>query len=167
MSPFDDMLLAPLVMTDLDGVICPDWTGVSQAEEKDPEGYLRHLEESIPLFVPPWPVLAIVTGRLEQYRQATKAWLRRHEVHFYFLMMMNAETILERAEKGVSRRKAAIYHYSQDAILFVESNQKQAEEIHRLTKKPVLCWSTKVRYGMETQGVKEGNTLRGRPTSNP
>ncbi len=147
MYPFDDSLVAQSVLTDLDGVLCPDWPGGSEAEADTPLLYLSHLVESVPLFVPPHAVLGIVTSRLDRYRGVTEEWLARHGIRCFSLRMMPAETVAERQAIGSARWKAAVYDEYPDAILFVESKPEYATGIATLTKKPVLDWHNKQKIG--------------------
>lgn len=127
---------------DIDGVLCCDWAQGSE-QDQDPV-YQRHVAEAKPLFLPSRQVLGLVTSRLERYREATEAWLQRHGVRYGSLTMHPAQTPEERRRQGDhARRKADVYQASDQALLFVESSARQAEEIARSAGKPVLCLETR------------------------
>lgn len=128
-------------MLDMDGVLCEDWN--HRPEQDQDEEFRQHLISVKPLYIPDVPILAVVTSRLERYRQETADWLRRHRVHYKHLIMHPARTPEERRRAGNhAERKAAAYGKSRDANLFVESDIRQATKIHELTKRPVLCIDT-------------------------
>lgn len=124
---------------DMDGVLCADWTGSEADTGSEQEHYQKHLQSAIPRFVPTFPVLAIVTSRLEKYRPQTIAWLRRHGVRFRELLMSPHSSAAARRSAGDHAvRKAQWYKRRPEARIFVESHIEQAREIARLTKRPVL-----------------------------
>jgi uncharacterized HAD superfamily protein len=125
---------------DLDGVLCADWLGSEDDTGPGQAEYLRHLESAPPQHLPTYPVMAIVTSRLEKYRPQTLRWLRRHGVRFRELVMSpHASAAARRAAGDHGRRKALWYERHSEAELFVESDRRQADEIARRTARPVLC----------------------------
>ncbi len=141
-NPFESLLSSPLTLTDLDGIFCPDWLTGSKGEEDDPVAYLRHITVARPIYLPPYPVLAVVTGRLERYRQVTREWLRRHNIVCEHLVMMDVSTVQERKRLKTPRWKASIYRQYPGAALFVESDAKQAWCIRTASGyRPVYDWS--------------------------
>lgn len=130
---------------DMDGVLCEDWTGTEV--DDDPE-YMRHLTSASPFMIPQRPILGIVTGRLEKYRQLTVDWLARHNVNYGFLEMHPGPTPSHRrARNDVWQRKAATYASLSNARLFIESSEQQAKCIHEKTDKPVLCSLSMTLFG--------------------
>lgn len=128
------------VMTDLDGVLCVD---PGEGDNDDGPAYERFLASAAPLCLPRLPVAAVVTSRLERYREQTRRWLDAHGVRYGALHMINLPTGAERRRRRVHvPHKAAVYQRS-DALLFVESDPRQARAIARETGRPVLCWSTR------------------------
>lgn len=122
---------------DMDGVICEDWHG---DETKEPERYRQHLINARPQQIPRKPLLAVVTSRLERYREETETWLKRHGVEYQSLIMHPAKTPEERSrQKGFAPWKARQFQQVKNAVLFVESCPHQARDIHRLSKMPTLC----------------------------
>lgn len=129
----------PRVLTDMDGVLCDDWLG--EVDHGECEQYLTFLRDAKPRLRPLHPVLGIVTGRCEQYRQPTEQWLARHGVAYHQLHMP-FRSLAERRGECVGSRKADVYQHSPTAILFVESDRQQADVIQRRSGKPVLCSET-------------------------
>lgn len=128
---------AEYTLTDMDGVLCEDWTGGS--ETNDLEEYERFLYSAKPRRIPSYPLLGIVTNRMECYRQQTEEWLDRHEIRYRELIMSPHPTFQARDSSGdAASRKADAYRRHDNARLFIESCGKQAREIKRLTGRPVL-----------------------------
>ncbi len=124
---------------DFDGVLCQDPVGV---RDDTPE-YRDWLLNAPPLLpARKLPVPLVVTGRVERYRPETEAWLARWGVHVKRLSMHPALTSAERDRLGdVAALKAREYAASR-CTLFLESDPRQAEQIHRLSGKPAVCVST-------------------------
>lgn len=120
---------------DIDGVLCHD---PNYEENDDGPAYLGFLQNARPLHLPSHPVKALVTSRLEKYRPETEEWLRRHGVVYGELIMLDLPNALERRKAGVHGKHKAAYYRSSSATLFVESELNQAQEIARLSGKPVL-----------------------------
>jgi len=126
---------------DMDGVLCEDWT--SHPEQENDELFQGHIETVPPLYVPDVPFKAIVTSRLECYREKTEQWLEKHNVKYQTLVMHPAKTPQERRAAGDhAKRKADFYLKSLDSPLFIESDVRQAREIRSISNKPVLCIDT-------------------------
>jgi uncharacterized HAD superfamily protein len=126
---------------DMDGVLCEDFP---HREEDNGEGlvrYRKHLAGAAPRFLPTsYPVLAIVTSRLEKYRAETEDWLRRHGIQYGRLMMSPHATAAARREAAdQATMKASFYSSAMSARLFIESDPQQAADIATLSRRPVLC----------------------------
>jgi len=121
---------------DIDGVLCVDPTA---QENDDGPRYRRFLEEVPPLLVPTTPVGRLVTCRLEKYRDLTEQWLARHGVQYGELHMMDLPTKAARLASGSHGSYKAKIYASTDTLLFIESSERQALEIARLSGRPVLC----------------------------
>lgn len=125
-------------MWDIDGLLCmePPW-------DSDQKAYEAYLPEAVPMVIPTTTVGAIVTYRLEKYREVTEEWLSRHGVRYKRLVMFPADDARERNETcPPARWKAMIYKRHEWAQLFYESSDEQAREIAKLTGKPVLAYET-------------------------
>jgi len=121
---------------DIDGVLCLDPT---PQQNDDGEAYIDFIRNAPPLFLPTVRVGAFVTSRLEKYREHTEFWLRKHGVEYDALHMLDLPSQEERRRLGAHGSfKADIYKKS-DAILFIESEVKQAQEISEKSGRPVLC----------------------------
>lgn len=124
------------MMWDIDGVLCQD-----PPSERDTKAYEYYLEHAVPMVVPTTPIGAIVTYRLEKYRDITERWLKRHGIQYNDLIMFQADSREERnATSYPGRYKAHQYKKSDWATLFVESDREQAARICELSGKPVFCY---------------------------
>jgi uncharacterized HAD superfamily protein len=125
---------------DIDGVLCFDPT---EAENDDGETYLSFLLNARPKFIPTLPIHTLVTSRLEKYRSQTETWLRKHNVIFSQLIMLDLPSKEERKRINVyAKHKADIYNNNDELVLFFESSEKQAQNIFSITGKPVFCVET-------------------------
>jgi len=128
------------VLFDCDGVLCHDW--ISRLEQTNDPGFLAHVQNVRPLFIPQVPILGVVTSRIEKYRAETDKWLRSHGIVFKHLIMHPAKTPHERRMLADHGKRKAKFYSDSNATLFIESDIKQSIEIHQLTGKPVLCTDT-------------------------
>lgn len=114
---------------DIDGVLCRPPT--PQENDYGPN-YERFLEETEPRYIPSKKIRAIITGRLETYRPQTEAWLKKHNVQYGRLIMRKDRTI-----PHVQHKANNLVKFSN--AFFVEDEVFQAQNIHVLTRQPVLC----------------------------
>jgi hypothetical protein len=110
------------VATDLDGVLLHDHE--SGGRPGDP--FLVARKHMIPL---------IATGRSVKHREQTEAELRRHGILWRKLEMLPAG--IEEVPEEQAEHKAAKYIESKCGV-FIESDDWQAQEIFRLSKRPVV-----------------------------
>lgn len=121
---------------DIDGVLCVD---PSSEQNDDGEKYRDFLLNAAPLFIPGSKIGTIVTSRLEKYRPETERWLKEHNVNYTNLVMLDLPNAKARQKaNNHGQHKASTYKSSQ-YNLFIESDLSQAQEINRITGKPVLC----------------------------
>lgn len=134
------------IMWDLDGVFC-----VNPTQDSDEIEYVKYIKNAIPLFLPRVPLYKIVTYRCSKYQAETVKWLEDNGIKYYYLIMVNANGYIDRHMKAPSSAeyKANIYKNDPNAQLFIESEKDQAEEIFRLSGKPVLCIENNFLYGSE------------------
>jgi uncharacterized HAD superfamily protein len=126
------------VCMDIDGVLCLDPTS---EQNDDGEKYKEFITNAKVLIKPQVAINNLVTCRLEKYRGLTEKWLSENNILYNNLYMMNVPDKITRQKLGeYGKFKARIYQEVDD-ILFIESNIKQAVEIHNLTKKAVFCIS--------------------------
>lgn len=125
---------------DMDGVLCVDPT---DEQNDDGEKYETFIQTARPLYIPNYKIRAIVTSRLEKYRELTENWLKKNGVQYEELIMLDLPSAAERQKLGCHAQfKADVYKRLTDTSIFIESDQKQAKEIATLTGKKVLCVET-------------------------
>jgi uncharacterized HAD superfamily protein len=119
---------------DIDGVICAN---PGEGDDDDGMRYADFLKSAAPLYRPSKEIGWLVTGRKEKYRAQTEAWLAAHGVRYRNLIMLNDGGT--NADHGA--HKAKVYA-GLPAVLFIESELVQAQEIARISGKPVLSMET-------------------------
>lgn len=124
---------------DIDGVLCCDPT---TDENDDGPRYAAFLKEARPLHLPGRKVAHLVTSRLERYRSETEAWLAANNISYGKLWMLDLPSAEERRRRAVHGAFKAEVYRQVDAQLFIESEERQAIEIARLSDKPVLSIET-------------------------
>lgn len=130
------------MMWDIDGLLSKD-----PPDDHDQAKYEAYLPNALPMIIPTTFVGAFVTYRLEKYRTVTEAWLQHHDIHYGQLIMFPSQDREERNHtQSPARFKARQYAAATWAQLFYESEQRQAERIHRLTGKPVFCYENGKMY---------------------
>ena len=135
--------LMPYIAFDLDGVFCVD-----PPDDHDTEAYENYLQHPIPLYT---PVLNkgystnVITYRIEKYRDVTSKFLANRGIECT-LYMVGCDTREERN----STCNPAVYKTAVlktlNVVLYVESNDWEAQAIHQLWGKPVLCIQTNKIY---------------------
>lgn len=141
---------------DIDGVLCGN-TG--EGEDDDGPRYANFLASVGPLYSPSQEIGWLVTGRKKKYRAETEAWLARHGVRYRNLVMFDNDGV----NAGHAAHKAAFYAQV-PAVLFIESEQDQAEEIARLSAKPVLSIETQNMIAPPAGLAAVAQSLRTLPT---
>jgi hypothetical protein len=128
------------VAVDFDGVLCEEPTVPDADGGPGLERYRQWLTEAKPLVLPRrHPLRLIVTGRLEQFRPETEAWLTRWGIGWDRLVMCPHPTASARARAGdVPTMKGREFGESKCGI-FLESDPRQCPTIHAIGKKPVVC----------------------------
>lgn len=122
---------------DIDGVLCIDPT---EEQNDDGPNYTNFIHDASPLFVPTVKVGALVTCRLEKYRDATVKWLLRHNIRYDHLIMWDLPDKAERLRRGGHAKfKAQAFRSFDWADLFIESSLDQAIEIVEIARKPAIC----------------------------
>lgn len=128
---------ASVACYDIDGVLCIDPT---EDENDDGEKYRKFLLNAEPLYLTNYKIRALVTSRLEKYRPETEAWLKKHNVQYEELYMLDLPNKEARIKAGAHAPfKAEIYKKLKDTKIFIESSSRQAGEIFRLSGKNVIC----------------------------
>jgi GT2 family glycosyltransferase/tetratricopeptide (TPR) repeat protein/uncharacterized HAD superfamily protein/hypoxanthine phosphoribosyltransferase len=121
---------------DIDGVVCADPT---EEENDDGEKYKKFLLNARPLFLTEFKIGSFVTSRLEKYRSLTEEWLRKHNLNYGELVMLDLPSKEERIRRNAHATfKAEVYRNRREE-LFIESSLSQALQISKLTGKLVFC----------------------------
>jgi uncharacterized HAD superfamily protein/adenine/guanine phosphoribosyltransferase-like PRPP-binding protein len=121
---------------DMDGILCLDPT---HEENDDGPCYEQFLASARTLFRPTQRIGHIVSARLEKYRRQTESWLSAAGIQYGQLHLIDLPSAAERIRLGVhSVHKAKVY-LDTNAKLFYESDLRQAQEIAKISGKPVLC----------------------------
>jgi uncharacterized HAD superfamily protein/adenine/guanine phosphoribosyltransferase-like PRPP-binding protein len=129
---------------DIDGVLCEDPT---EEENDDGERYIKFLQTAAPLHIPTTHAAHLVTSRLEKYRKETEEWLERHGVRYGQLHMLDLPSAAERRRLNAHhKRKAEVFKNDPEALLFIESEKRQALAILEYAQKPVFCIETNQLY---------------------
>ena len=127
---------------DMDGVLCVD----PAVRDDDGPEYQNALINAIPLHIPSRAVIGIATGRLERWRGITEEWLSKHGIRYGTLHMSPHPTAYARRKaRDVPSMKAKAYAAS-NAMMFIESETKQARRICWESKRPVLATDTMTVY---------------------
>jgi uncharacterized HAD superfamily protein len=121
---------------DIDGVLNRD---PLPHENDDSIKYLNFLRNCEPLHLPDAPIKYLITCRLEKYRGETELWLKKNNIKYEKLIMMNYSSMKERQTKGKHAEYKAYHYLKSNADLFIESSLKQANNISKLSGKPVYC----------------------------
>lgn len=124
---------------DIDGVLCTD---PSLDQDDDGEKYKDFLINAPPLIKPMGKINYLVTSRLEKYRAETEIWLKKNDIEYGSLIMLNLPTLEERRRLDINAIHKAEAYKDSGENLFYESSRKEAIKIHELTKKPVYCVDT-------------------------
>lgn len=129
---------------DIDGVLCIDPT---DKENDDGKNYEYFLLNARPLYIPKVRLGAIITSRLEKYRPQTEEWLKKHNIEYGHLYMLDGVTAEEQRNQNLHAiHKAKIYKEHPELTMFIESDETQAKEIATLTKKQVFCSTNDILY---------------------
>ncbi len=121
---------------DMDGVLNLDPT---DEENDDGPLYENFIKNAVPLFIPKYEIGAIVTSRLEKYRELTEEWLHKHGVKYKYLFMLDVPDKETRMRMGLHAPFKALVYDQIGAALFFESDDSQARYINESTNKPVYC----------------------------
>lgn len=120
-------------LLDIDGVIFKE-----PPLEDDTEAYRAYLENPIPLYIPTVPVMGLVTGRLEKYREITERTLAEYGIKYDTLVMANYDSPQERRKDSMAVVKAQEFNNSK-ATVFIESSKGQADIMRKMCMKDIIC----------------------------
>lgn len=125
---------------DIDGVL-----NVDPTFEMDDDGptYIDFLKNAVPLYIPTVPINTLISCRLEKYRSYTEQWLKKYNVQYNHLVMLDLPSKAERLKWNKhGEYKARYYMDHNELLLFIESSKEQAQVVADYTKKPVICVET-------------------------
>ena len=131
---------------DIDGVVCVDPT---EEQNDDGDNYRAFLQNAKPLYLTEFPISCFVTSRLEKYRDLTEEWLRRNNLRYSELIMLDLPSKQERLKQNKHAVFKAEVYQNRSEDLFIESNLSQAIQIHQLTSKLVFCIENMEMIGTE------------------
>lgn len=145
-------VLSPNIAIDFDGILCHD---CSIQDDDDGERYANFIRNAKPKYLcRKNPIPLIVTARIEKYRKLTEEWLRRWRIPYHQLIMHPAPNLHARRRDDIAAYKArhfqawASKHRARPApLMFIESEDRQAQEIHRRSGRLVVCPSSGRCYG--------------------
>lgn len=139
------------IAMDMDGVLCFDPPMPDADSGPLFEAYIRWLDAAEPKYLPRFTsVPCIITFRLERWRERTVRWLKRHGIRWDRLIMSTHSSVIERnKEHDVVGHKARNFIQS-GCSMMIESDPVQAEVIHQVSRRPVLCPDTGVIYQEHT-----------------
>lgn len=122
---------------DIDGVLCEN-----PPIDDDGPLYMEYIANAEPLYIPSVEIDTLITCRLEKYREITEQWLRRHNVRYRHLIMLDLRDKAARAAWGRHGEYKGEHYRRSGNILFIESSLSEAEQIARISGKPVFCTET-------------------------
>jgi len=132
---------------DIDGVLCVDPT---KDENDDGHCYINFLKNAKLLVSPTNSIKTIVTSRLEKYRSLTEEWLKNNDIQYNQLIMSPYDTQKARRKaRDHGKRKGNFYKNDKKASIFIESSYRQAQEIYKISGKPVLCTENMLLIGQQ------------------
>lgn len=121
---------------DIDGVLCED---PSYFENDDGNRYYEFIRNAKPKFIPTKKIGYIVTTRLEKYRKETEEWLKKYNIQYEHLIMVDLPSGKDRLKQlNHGLFKAEVFKKTNCSI-FIESNYEQAIEICKNSGKQVFC----------------------------
>ena len=82
-----DEYISKYLMFDIDGVLCKE-----PPDERNIEEYINYIQNAIPMIIPSSTIGAIVTYRLNVYREITENWLKDIGIRYNQLYMVNANS---------------------------------------------------------------------------
>ena len=139
---------------DIDGVLCVDPT---EEQNDDGDRYRDFILNAEPKFLPSSKVHALVTSRLEKYREETEAWMAKHKVEYEHLIMLDLPSAEERRRLKCHGKHKATYYKNSEAMFFIESEAFQAQEICMSSGKPVYCTDNNTMYKPGLLKIAENN----------
>ena len=120
------------VTTDMDGLLCEDCT---QEQDDDGEKYIDWMQSVKPILRNIFPFTAIITARLEKYREITEEWLNTNNI-LYDKLIMYPSNSLPRGDI-VAWKKEKIKECK--SMIYLESDPVLARHISINLSTAILC----------------------------
>ena len=133
---FHNQLILGRSCMDIDGVLCRDPT---PEENDDGEKYHKFLLTAEPKFIPTVKIKTLITCRLEKYRNETMFWLKKHNVQYDNLIMLNLPNASERRKWNKYGEFKGNEYKKNDYVFFIESSLIEAKKIKEVSGKTVFC----------------------------
>jgi len=127
----------------IDGILCEE---ISHNIGESNEVYRQKILNANQLIVPNTKIHSLVTSRPEKFRAETEAWLKKHNVKYDHLVMLNKTGRVYSNTFDAGIRHKAAYYRNSDTILFIEKNPEEAYKIAKKSLKPVFCFTDNKLY---------------------
>lgn len=120
---------------DMDGVLCED-----PKIDDDGELYINEIKNAKPKFITRFKINIICTCRLEKYRTITEDWLKKYNISYNKLVMMQYSTKKERIKDNRHGQFKGEIFANTSSNIFFESDYIQANIIKLMNpNKQVFC----------------------------
>jgi len=130
------------ILFDLDGVLCID-----PPSDRNIKEYEAYLPKAMPYHNVTGKIGGIITYRCECYRDVTEKWLKEQGIQYNKLIMAPFNCIEDRDRSLKSAIwKGEIFKKDTNAVLYIESNDEEAQIINNVSGKPVLSAWKNVLY---------------------
>lgn len=136
---FHNQLILGNSCLDIDGVLCRDPT---PEENDDGEKYHRFLLTAEPKFIPTVKIKTLISCRLEKYRNETMFWLKKHNIQYDNLILLNLPNAEERRKWNKYGEYKGNEYKKNGYIFFIESSLSEAKRIKEVSNKSVFCIET-------------------------
>lgn len=104
--------------------------------------YIQYITNAPLLYRPTYKIDTIISCRLEKYRAITEKWLKVNGIRYNNLIMLNLPDKKSRIKWNKHGSYKGTYYKKSDAVLFVESSLREAQEILKVSHKSVFCIET-------------------------
>lgn len=144
---------------DIDGVLCEDPTPEQNDDGKKYKKFIRNAPLKV---APTFKIGYLITSRLEKYRKDTEFWLKKNNIQYGELIMMQFKTKEERIKSGSHGKfKGENYKAIESANIFVESELRQAIEIAKISGKTVFCTENQsaIYIPLEKESMQEKSSI--------
>lgn len=117
---------------DMDGVLCKDCPDIVDDDSTRYRDWLSIVDVRYPAQYS--TILAIISARMEKYRDITVEWLERHKVRYQHLILCPATTLAERAQMNIAVWKAE-WADRLGCDIFIESDKRLATAMDAICRR--------------------------------